>query len=100
MKTIEAIAWRNKFRREGLVLGGVFTALLLIGAYLVDYWILGIGTATGVFGFFFQRRMFRAWKSEKCGEPLHGEPKDGDKILFYCDACDIAWDTKVCKDGT
>lgn len=99
MTTLEATGWRDKFHREGLLLGGIFVALLIIGAWLVNYWIIGIGAAAGVFGFFFQRRMFRSWKCENCRKPLHSETKDGDKILFHCDACDITWDTKVYKDG-
>lgn len=100
MTTIEAIGWRKKFHREGLWLGCVFTAILIIGAYLVNYWTIGIGVATGVFGFFYQRRMFRTWSCEKCGKPLLGEPEDGEKILFHCTSCDITWDTKVYKDGS
>ena len=100
MTTIEAIEWREKFHREGLLLGCVFTALLIIGACLVNYVVIGIGIATGVFGFFFQRRMFRTWRCERCGKPLHSEAQDGDKILFYCTSCDITWDTKVFKDVT
>jgi hypothetical protein len=98
MTTVEAIGWRKKFHREMLWLGALFVPLLVIGALRTSYALIGLGLAVGVFGFFFQRRMFRTWKCEKCGKKLHAAPKDGERISFPCEACNVEWDTKVYKD--
>ncbi|QJE99027.1 hypothetical protein [Luteolibacter luteus] len=98
MTTRAAKQWRRKYLREGAWFGGAFVILSCTGAYLGDWRVVGAGGAVALFGFIFQRRMFRRWNCEECGSPLQRESKDGSAVVFHCERCGIVWDTKLHQD--